>query len=119
MSLQSNLALLLGSAAFAICVSADGFAQDIVDQPQANATYAQAVQALHGQDCQTATVLLKRYLQLAPATLARHPTLRDKIDHQIAMCSDKLCEDRGGHIILRGEKSTCSLEENRVIRADH
>jgi hypothetical protein len=105
-----SLAWLVGAAALAICPKEEARAQQVVDQPEARTTYTQAVEAIKTQNCQRATVLLKSYLRLAPATLALHPTLQDKINHQIELCSDKQCKDMGGHIVLRGEKSTCSVK---------
>jgi len=105
-----SLTWLVGAAALAICPKEEARAQKVVDQPEARATYTRAVEALQAQNCQRATVLLKSYLRLAPATLALHPTLQDKINHQIELCSDKPCQDTGGHIVLKGEKSSCSVK---------
>jgi hypothetical protein len=106
MLLPNNIAFLASAAALTAWVCTAPAAQEVADKPEAVAVYAEAVAALRQQDCPRATELLRRYLELAPATLARNPTLLDKIDHQIAICQNAE-EPRCEHTVLRGERTIC------------
>ena len=97
-----------GALALLAFLSAPALADEVADQPQAPQVYAEAVQALRAQDCERASDLLRRYLEMAPATLAKHPNLQDKISHQIALCAASDCDGRGGELVIRGEKSVCN-----------